>query len=187
MLRSLIWTVGLLAIVFSQPATAAQRPNVLLILADDMGFSDLGCYGGQIETPRLDELAAGGLRFTQFYNTARCWPTRSAILTGYYAQQIRRDALPGGQGGDRGARPAWAPCCPNCSVRSVIARIIPASGTSTASRSKNGFDRSYVIDDHDRYFYPREPLGRRQTLARGRSGPARITSPRSSPTTRSNV
>jgi arylsulfatase len=59
------------------------RPNIVVILADDLGFSDLGCYGGEIKTPNLDRLAAGGLRFTQFYNTARCWPTRAALLTGY--------------------------------------------------------------------------------------------------------
>ena len=61
---------------------AAERPNVLVIIADDLGFSDLGCCGGEIETPNLDGLAEGGLRFTQFYNTARCWPTRAALLTG---------------------------------------------------------------------------------------------------------
>ena len=77
----------------SPPAsTAAEtKPNVIFILADDAGFSDLGCYGGEIETTNLDALAENGLRFTQFYNTARCWPTRGALLTGYYAQQIRRD------------------------------------------------------------------------------------------------
>src|SRR3972149_3548378 len=64
----------------------SPRPNFLIILADDLGFSDLGCYGGEIETPNLDALARHGLRFTQFYNTARCWPTRSSILTGYYPQ-----------------------------------------------------------------------------------------------------
>ena len=62
-------------------------------MADDLGFSDLGCYGSEIHTPRLDRLAEGGLRFTQFYNTGRCWPTRAALLTGYYAQQVRRDGL----------------------------------------------------------------------------------------------
>ncbi|MCH5372983.1 MAG: sulfatase-like hydrolase/transferase, partial [Planctomycetes bacterium] len=61
-------------------AGAAEKPNILFILADDMGYSDLGCYGGDIATPNLDRLAAGGLRFTQFYNTARCWPTRAALL-----------------------------------------------------------------------------------------------------------
>ena len=70
------------------------RPNIVLILADDLGYSDLGCYGGEIDTPDLDGLAKNGIRFTQFYNTARCWPTRGALLTGYYAQQIHRDALP---------------------------------------------------------------------------------------------
>ena len=71
--------------------TAQTKPNVLFILMDDMGFSDPGCYGGDIETPNLDRLAENGLRFSQFYNTGRCWPTRSCILTGYYAPQICMD------------------------------------------------------------------------------------------------
>jgi arylsulfatase len=65
----------------------ASRPNIVLIMADDMGFSDIGCYGGEINTPNLNRLAAGGLRFTQFYNTARCCPTRASLLTGLYAHQ----------------------------------------------------------------------------------------------------
>src|SRR5262245_50220369 len=69
------------------PAIAADKPNVLIILSDDMGFSDLGCYGGEIRTPNLDALAQGGIRFTQFYNTARCCPTRAALLTGLYPHQ----------------------------------------------------------------------------------------------------
>lgn len=69
------------------PGAAAQRPNILLIMSDDMGFSDLGCYGGEIATPNLDRLAGNGLRFTQFYNTARCCPTRATLLTGLYAHQ----------------------------------------------------------------------------------------------------
>ena len=99
----LLGTVG----AFGQGA--ARRPNILVILADDMGYSDLGCYGGEVRTPNLDRLARNGLRFTQFYNTARCWPSRAAILTGYYAQQVRRDTLPGIlQNGMDGVRPAWA-------------------------------------------------------------------------------
>src|SRR5512139_835798 len=90
-----------------------QRPNFLVIVADDMGFSDAGCYGGEIHTPNLDRLAAKGLRFTQFYSTARCWPSRAAILTGYYAQQVRRDAFPDGTGGGVGGRrPPWAKLLP---------------------------------------------------------------------------
>lgn len=94
-------------------AEATQKPNVIFILADDMGYSDLGCYGGDIETPNLDNLAAGGLKFTNFYNTARCWPTRGALMTGYYAQQIHRDALPGLGGGGRGVRQKWARLLPD--------------------------------------------------------------------------
>ena len=63
------------------------RPNIVVILADDLGYSDIGSYGGEIRTPNLDRLAADGLRFTQFYNTARCYPTRASLLTGLYPHQ----------------------------------------------------------------------------------------------------
>ena len=66
---------------------AAAKPNVVVVLTDDMGFSDLGCYGGEMTTPNLDALAANGLRFTQFYNCARCCPTRASLLTGHYPHQ----------------------------------------------------------------------------------------------------
>ncbi len=66
---------------------SADRPNIIIMMSDDMGFSDIGCYGGEIKTPNLDSLAANGLRFTQFYNTARCCPTRASILTGLYPHQ----------------------------------------------------------------------------------------------------
>lgn len=65
----------------------AKRPNIIIILSDDMGYSDIGCYGGEIKTPNLDSLAENGLRFTQFYNTARCCPTRASLLTGLYPHQ----------------------------------------------------------------------------------------------------
>mgnify|MGYP001583698812 CR=1 FL=1 len=65
-------------------ASAPRRPNIVLIMADDMGFSDIGCFGGEIATPNIDRLARSGLRFTQFYNNAKCCPTRSALLTGLY-------------------------------------------------------------------------------------------------------
>jgi arylsulfatase A-like enzyme len=68
-------------------AAAPSRPNIILVMADDMGFSDIACYGGEIKTPTLDRLADGGIRFTQFYNTGRCCPTRAALLTGLYSHQ----------------------------------------------------------------------------------------------------
>ena len=74
-------------------APAASRPNIVLILADDLGFSDLGCYGSEISTPNLDKLAAGGLRFTQFYTTPRCCPTRAALMTGVYPHQAGMGAM----------------------------------------------------------------------------------------------
>ncbi len=83
---------GLFAIlVLGQPAIAApeavERPNILIIFADDLGFADIGCYGGEIRTPHIDALAAGGLRFTQFYNTSRCAPSRASLMTGLYPHQ----------------------------------------------------------------------------------------------------
>src|SRR6187401_2433895 len=75
--------------LLSTPVSAAPttRPNIVVILADDLGFSDLGCYGSEIATPNVDRLAARGLRFTQFYNCGRCCPTRAALLTGLYPHQ----------------------------------------------------------------------------------------------------
>lgn len=66
---------------------AAARPNIILIMADDLGFSDLGCYGGEIKTPNLDRLAAEGLQFTRFYNNAKCETTRTSLLNGVYAPE----------------------------------------------------------------------------------------------------
>lgn len=68
-------------------SVAAERPNVLLILADDLGFSDLSCYGGEIPTPNLDRLSAGGARFSAFYTSARCCPSRASLLTGLHPHQ----------------------------------------------------------------------------------------------------
>src|SRR2546422_4022810 len=79
---SIVLTVG--SALAGEEKAQDARPNIVLILADDLGFSDLGCYGSEISTPNLDKLAAGGLRFTQFYTTPRCCPTRAALLTGLF-------------------------------------------------------------------------------------------------------
>ncbi len=85
---------AVLPALVSAPAAAAARPSFVVILADDMGYSDLGAYGGEIATPNLDALAAAGLRFTEFYNTARCSPTRAALLTGVYPHEAGMGFLP---------------------------------------------------------------------------------------------
>jgi len=79
----------LLIVLFVSLSTAfsKQRPNIVFILVDDMGYSDIGCYGGEVNTPHLDRLAENGFRFTNMYNTSKCFPSRACLLTGVYAQQ----------------------------------------------------------------------------------------------------
>jgi len=84
---------------------STERPDIVLVLADDMGFSDIGCYGGEIETPNIDRLAAEGVRLTQFYNTARCSPSRASLMTGLHPHQVgvgilNFDDTPDGYPGD---------------------------------------------------------------------------------------
>ena len=148
----------LLAITLcGRPCHSEQpRPNILIVLADDLGYSDLGCYGSEIRTPNLDAMAMRGLRLTQFYNTARCWPTRAALLTGYYAQQVRRDVLESIPSGNRGERPEWAP---------LVCRMLNESGYRCYHSGKwhidgmpvqNGFEHSYYLQDQGRFFSPRK-------------------------------
>lgn len=132
-------------------ATPAKKPNFVVILADDMGFSDAGCYGGDIDTPNLDRLASKGIRFTQAYSTARCGPSRSCLLSGYYAQQTASDVMTPGN------VPRWTRFIPEylkpLGYRSYHSgkwhmRFQPLSGL--------GFDHSYTLLDEDRYFTPKK-------------------------------
>lgn len=134
--------------------TASTKPNILLILADDLGFSDLGCYGGEIHTPHLDSLAENGLRFTQFYNTGRCWPTRGSMMTGYYAQQIRRDFLPGlpSGGGNRGKRPGWAVLLPEMLSKVGYRSYHTGKWHIDGQPTDHGFEKSSL--NSGRYFQP---------------------------------
>ncbi len=85
------------ALLCHAAAHAAERPNIVCILVDDMGFSDISCYGGEIPTPNIDALARNGVRFTQFYNTGRCCPTRASLLTGLYSHQTGIGLMTGDQ------------------------------------------------------------------------------------------
>lgn len=141
------------------PAAAAEKPNILLIMADDMGYSDLGCYGSDIHTPNLDALAAGGLQFTHFYNTGRCCPSRAALMTGLYPHQ----AGVGHMSRDRGL-PSYRGELGKNTV--TIAEVLGAAGYRTMMTGKwhlgwndydspdaRGFDRFYGTRGYiDSYF-----------------------------------
>ncbi|MFC1805722.1 arylsulfatase [Planctomycetota bacterium] len=122
---------------------AGRRPNIVLVVMDDMGFSDLGCYGGEIETPNVDRLAHGGLRFTQFYNAGRCWPSRSSILTGYYPPQVCMDPPA------RGYRPPWQRLIPHY-LRGAGYRSFHSGKwhlfNTRDPESEGGFDKSWGYD-----------------------------------------
>jgi arylsulfatase len=133
----------------ADPRTSGRKPNFLVILADDMGYSDAGCYGGDIDTPNLDALAAHGLRFTQAYSTARCGPSRACLLTGYYAQQTACDVMTPGN------IPSWTRFLPQylkeLGYQSYHSgkwhiRFRPLAGA--------GFERSYLLQDQNRTFTP---------------------------------
>jgi len=168
--KPLLITLALTVFQGTAPAEegrgVAKQPNVLLILADDLGFSDLGCYGGEIETPNLDAIAGDGLKFSQFYNTARCWPTRGSLMTGYYAQQIRRDDLPGipSGNGPTSVRPDWAVLLPEMlkprGYRSYHTGKWHIDGMPIAA----GFDQSYYLKDQGRFFNPTRHFKNDQAL-----------------------
>ena len=105
--------LSLVAVLLTTPLQAADpasaqgsggqgRPHVILIMVDDMGFSDLGYHGGEIDTPNLDALAHGGVRFSQFYNSGRCCPTRATLMTGLHPHQTGIGHMTQSPGSDRG-------------------------------------------------------------------------------------
>jgi arylsulfatase A-like enzyme len=132
----------------AQTLKLSARPNFIVILADDLGYSDLGCYGGEIQTPNLDRLAENGLRFTQFYNCGRCWPTRASLLTGYYPQQVNN-------GDDRKSFPPWGYLLPH-HLKQAGYRNYHSGKWHVPNIKKaieqGGFDRSYYIGAYDNHF-----------------------------------
>ena len=129
------------------------RPNILLIMADDMGYSDIGCYGGEISTPNLDKLAENGVRFTQFYNCAKCSPTRATLLTGQYDQAVGTNDMRYGATFGEVLRPAG--------YRTIISGKWHQSPLPTT----RGFDRYFgLADGCCNYFNP-------GTVARPGEGP----------------
>jgi len=99
-MKRLLPFLGALLASLSLLAAPAKRPNILLIMSDDMGFSDLGCYGSELQTPNLDRLASNGIRFTQFYNNCRCCPSRASLLTGLYPHEAGIGHMTSNQGFD---------------------------------------------------------------------------------------
>ncbi|MBB5351328.1 arylsulfatase [Haloferula luteola] len=150
------------------PLCAAPRPNVVFILVDDMGYSDLGCYGGEIETPNIDSLAATGLRFTQFYNSARCCPTRATLMTGLHPHQVGIGHMTGeNANANRSVPPAYAGNINDSCV--TLAQVAKSAGYATFMTGKwhlagkdqgdwplqRGFDRYYgCIAGATHYFHP---------------------------------
>jgi arylsulfatase len=176
--------LALLASTCTTRAATPARPNILIILADDVGFSDLGCYGGEIRTPMLDGLAGDGLRFTQFYNCARCCPARASLLTGLYPHQAGVGLMTSDRGatypgtGDRGeAFPGYRGALNESCV--TIAQVLKSAGYRTAAVGKwhvgdsapptaRGFDdfygfvRGYAVDSWEPGMMIRLPAGKPQ-------------------------
>jgi len=164
----------------SAPGAGASKPNIVVILVDDMGFSDIGCYGSEIPTPNIDALAAGGLRFTQFYNTARCSPSRASLLTGAYPHQAGMGHL------DNYVIPGSRGLHGKLEDRVVtLAEVLRPAGyhTSVAGKwhlglahgctpGKRGFDRSLISPVGEIYFPDQTTKHAQQLYLDGRALPA---------------
>ncbi|MEM6364487.1 MAG: arylsulfatase, partial [Planctomycetota bacterium] len=164
--RVVVLVIALLASAFGSSLQAA-RPNVIVILVDDMGYSDLGCYGGEIETPHIDSLASGGLRFSQFYNQGRCCPTRASLMTGLQPHQVGIGHMTLGPEQDLGITGPYQGYLNNdCAT---IAEVLRGSGYQTFMTGKwhlgndraecyplqRGFDRYYgCLSGAINYFRP---------------------------------
>jgi len=178
MASSMLVVVSLLIVgmlIFPVAACAAERPNIVLMMVDDMGFSDLGYQGGEIRTPNIDALARGGVRFSQFYNSARCCPTRATLMTGLHPHQTGIGYMtesPGGEGGDKSGPPAYQGYLNRHCV--TIAEVLGKQGYATLMAGKwhlgsnrqdrwplqRGFEEYFgCLAGATRYFAPEHPRG----------------------------
>ncbi len=133
-LKRLSLSVSLFLALATAAFAASSKPNIIVILSDDIGYSDLGSFGGEIATPHLDSLAAGGLRFTQFYNTARCCPTRGSLLTGLYPHQS-----------GIGYMTDMAPYSANAMINEWYAGDLRQDAVTIAEALRGGGYRTYAI------------------------------------------
>ena len=150
---------------------SAKKPNILYVLCDDLGFSDPGCFGGEINTPNLDSLAAGGVRLTQFYNTGRCCPSRAALLTGQYPHRVGLGHMTTNDLGRPGYRGVVSP-----DAQTIAQALLPAGYRSfmsgkwhmgTPDPTRHGFEEMYgTLVSAKRFFDPdhmiRHPEGRKR-------------------------
>ncbi len=156
-------------VTLSSSLLAVEKPHVILIMVDDMGFSDLGYHGGEIETPNLDALALGGVRFSQFYNSGRCCPTRATLMTGLHPHQtgIGHMTIPAGQKEKAGVPPPYQGHLNRECV--TVAEVLKRAGYATMMAGKwhlgpldqddwplqRGFEKYYgCIDGALRFFHP---------------------------------
>jgi arylsulfatase len=163
-----------LLLLLTLPLAAAERPNIILIMVDDMGFSDLGYHGGEINTPNIDALAHGGVRFSQFYNSGRCYPTRATLMTGNHPHQtgIGHMTLSPGKKHRKAKPPAYQGYLNRQCV--TIAQSLKQHGYATLMAGKwhlgqaeqscwplqRGFDKYFgCIAGTTRFFHPEEPRG----------------------------
>ena len=136
-----------LALFSCSSDVAAERPNILLILIDDVGYSDLGCFGSAIHTPNVDSLAKEGVAFTQFYNNARCCPTRASLLTGLYPHQAGVGHMTWADSGHDGYRGLLNNHC------ATIAEVLKADGYRTYMAGKWHLTSADKVDS-DRAQWP---------------------------------
>lgn len=167
--------IALILLVSAVTMAAQTRPNIVLIMVDDMGFSDIGCYGGEIQTPHIDSLAQNGIRFRQFYNTARCCPTRASLMTGLFPHQTGIGEMTNSPNDERNAEQCAYGYTGFLNRDCVtLAEVLQSGGYHTYMTGKwhlgyhdkdrwplqRGFERYYgIISGACSYFDPRPPRG----------------------------